>query len=58
MTENRGQMTVSGGQMTDIRFQVEAHPQAAEAASLIKNETNEHRTLNVQRPTSNNVFYQ
>jgi hypothetical protein len=53
MTENRGQMTVSGGQMTDIRFQVEAHPQAAEAASLIKNETNEHRTLNVQRPTSN-----
>ena len=27
------------------------------AASLILKETNEHRTSNIERPTSNNVFY-
>ena len=29
-----------------------------EAASLIEKETNEHRTSNIERPTSNNVFCQ
>jgi len=29
---------------------------AAGAASLIEKETNEHRTSNIERPTSNNVF--
>jgi hypothetical protein len=32
-------MTESRGHRTDIRFQVEAHPLAAEAASLIAKET-------------------
>jgi len=33
-------------------------PLTAEAASLIKKETDERRTSNVERPTSNNVFCQ
>jgi hypothetical protein len=36
-----------------FRFQVSAPPLAAEAASLIEEETNEHRTSNVQHRTSN-----
>jgi hypothetical protein len=38
------------------RGQVSALPLAAEVASLIEKETNEHRTSNIERPTSNNVF--
>jgi hypothetical protein len=36
-----------------LGFQVSDRPQAAEATSMIKNETNEHPTSNIERPTSN-----
>jgi hypothetical protein len=36
-----------------VSVQVSGQPLVAEAASLIEKETNQHRTSNVQHPTSN-----
>ncbi len=41
-----------------ISVQVSAQPPAKKTATLIEKETNEHRTSNTERPTSNNVFCQ
>ena len=40
-----------------VRCQCSALPLANKTASLIVEETDERRTSNIERPTSNNVFY-
>jgi hypothetical protein len=44
---------MSNKKVSGVRCQVSAQPLAAEAASMIEKETDEHRTSNVQHPTSN-----
>jgi hypothetical protein len=45
-----------GRQRTDIREQMSAPPPAKKTAGLIEKETDERRTSNIERPTSNNEF--
>ncbi len=51
-------MKVQGSGFRGSRVEESAPPLAAEASSQIEKETNEHRTSNIERPTSNNVFCQ
>jgi hypothetical protein len=46
----------SGFKGSKFRVQGSAPPPAKKTAGQIEKETNEHRTLNVQHRTSNNVF--
>jgi hypothetical protein len=42
----------------DFWFQVSAQPPAKKTAGQIEKETDERRTSNIERPTSNNEFCQ
>jgi hypothetical protein len=43
---------------SENRFQVSAPPPAKKTAGQIEKETDERRTSNIERPTSNNEFGQ
>jgi hypothetical protein len=47
-----------GEAISEHRFQVSAPPPAKKTAGQIEKETDERRTSNIERPTSNNEFCQ